>query len=303
MRIPFLSILAATWAVAGIAVGAEEGQVLDQLQGSWEVVKADPPSGISRFTFRGDTMAPESKDPRQLRRVFHIHLDPAARPATIDLLAGEEMILGIYEMNGDTLKLCLGEKGAKRPAPFAAAKGVVLVVLKRVHGPRVLTLEYALGLLPEASSISNADFRKLSAASGAPPDTIKSQSLSLVLLSSVPEGVEKNPQAKKDFRSLVKGTPTPGEIAAALSLSQQKGYVSVLQPEYITQASVEAGEDKAQGTVSFRCQDLYEGTVGYRAEKQESRWVITEFRLPHYGIRVVRNREGVWERGPIPPEK
>jgi RNA polymerase sigma-70 factor (ECF subfamily) len=60
-------------------------------------------------------------------------LDPAAKPKAIDLsLTNREDALGIYELDRDSLKLCLVEAtGAERPTEFAGKDKQVLIILKR----------------------------------------------------------------------------------------------------------------------------------------------------------------------------
>jgi uncharacterized protein (TIGR03067 family) len=64
-------------------------------------------------------------------------LDPKARPRAIDLivLEGKEMktLLGIYELDGDTLKICLSEQSKVRPTEFKPDKDTKtgVVILKR----------------------------------------------------------------------------------------------------------------------------------------------------------------------------
>jgi uncharacterized protein (TIGR03067 family) len=59
-------------------------------------------------------------------------LDPTAKPKGIDL---SSPALGIYELDGDTLKLCLSQGPSQaRPTEFKAdgKRGVLVITLKRV---------------------------------------------------------------------------------------------------------------------------------------------------------------------------
>ena len=65
-------------------------------------------------------------------------VDPSKKPHTIDITFtdGPEKgttSLGIFEVDGDTYKLCLSQKGPTRPTEFVAKPGTgfVLEVLKR----------------------------------------------------------------------------------------------------------------------------------------------------------------------------
>jgi uncharacterized protein (TIGR03067 family) len=62
-------------------------------------------------------------------------LDPSKKPAWIDLTPTREkqVIKGIYEQEGDSLKLCWTKEGKDRPTAFESKEGseTVLMVLKR----------------------------------------------------------------------------------------------------------------------------------------------------------------------------
>jgi uncharacterized protein (TIGR03067 family) len=65
-------------------------------------------------------------------------LDPSKKPAEIDLCPTEgtlkdKVFPSIYEVDGDTLKVCRTQPGQKRPKEFASKEGSddVLLVLKR----------------------------------------------------------------------------------------------------------------------------------------------------------------------------
>ena len=65
-------------------------------------------------------------------------LDPSKSPKTLDVTVAEgvnkgAVMLGIYEISGDTLKVCFDPDGKKRPTQFKSASGSqTLVVHKRV---------------------------------------------------------------------------------------------------------------------------------------------------------------------------
>ena|SRR5438445_6060027 len=55
-------------------------------------------------------------------------LDPSKSPKTIDVMMTEGLkkgavMLGIYEIDGDTLRVCFDEEGKKRPTEFKSAAG------------------------------------------------------------------------------------------------------------------------------------------------------------------------------------
>jgi uncharacterized protein (TIGR03067 family) len=115
-------------------------------QGAWDVVKLelfgrDVTAAVKEtnptMTFDGNKYAFEA-GPETEKGTFKI--DPKAKPATIDLMITEgrgkgKTQLGIYQLDGDTLKICMADEGAKdRPTKFASAKGeaeMVLFTLKR----------------------------------------------------------------------------------------------------------------------------------------------------------------------------
>ena len=111
---------------------------LAKLQGTWKVesalvggekIPAEQQAKMS-FTFKGAELIP-ADNPRDVAKV---KLDPSQKPAAIDLTEkNKKTSLGIYEIDGDTLKLCFNEPGKGRPKTFESAKGspTVSLVLKR----------------------------------------------------------------------------------------------------------------------------------------------------------------------------
>ena len=65
-------------------------------------------------------------------------LDPSKSPKTLDVTVTEGLnkgvvILGIYEISGDTLKVCFDPEGKKRPTQFkSASASQTFVVHKRL---------------------------------------------------------------------------------------------------------------------------------------------------------------------------
>jgi uncharacterized protein (TIGR03067 family) len=124
-----------------IAVPAEDKKDEDAIQGTW--------TAVSRQMVGKKTPEAELKEGNMLIKdgtmtVVHgkksekivYKLDPATKPKSIDLTnAGEKMTTAaIYELDGDTLKLCWSEKAPEqRPTKFASDEdsGQTVMVFKR----------------------------------------------------------------------------------------------------------------------------------------------------------------------------
>jgi uncharacterized protein (TIGR03067 family) len=103
---------------------------LDQLQGTWSMVSGSAdgqamPEEMRKQMKRvckGDETTTTMGGQIFLKAKFAI--DPAQKPKTIDyqMLEGftkGKKQLGIYEVDGDTLKICFTAPGAERPKDFA----------------------------------------------------------------------------------------------------------------------------------------------------------------------------------------
>jgi uncharacterized protein (TIGR03067 family) len=105
----------------------------EALQGEWEIVKAEsdgapPPPGLldgERFVFSRDKMT-------LMGTTGTYELDATKTPRQIDFNPGSKRQSGIYELDGDNLKLCVGQ-GDDRPSEFKAERGTdyALFILKR----------------------------------------------------------------------------------------------------------------------------------------------------------------------------
>jgi hypothetical protein len=175
---------------------------------------------------------------------------------------------------------------------------------KAIEQGMSLTEERVKELVSEAAGIPNDDWTKLASGTEAPsPNTLESQTLSLMLFSLralPPAGIESELRAianlKKDFQYLPEQTPKPAEIARALWISRTKGYASYIQPEYVTEVTVNVSGDTASGEVAFEKEELYRGRVRYVARWVKDDWRIEEFHLPNVGLSLQLSEAGVWKR-------
>lgn len=121
---------------------------LQKFQGSWTMeaqeldgVAAKPDQIKTRTLFCGADVFIIRKGTELLQLGVH-KLDPSKKPKTIDatvskgLYQGETM-LGIYEIEGDRLKVCFDIEGQKRPSEFKTAprEGRFLAIYKKVPAP------------------------------------------------------------------------------------------------------------------------------------------------------------------------
>lgn len=122
-RISFATVL---W-FAAVAVAADDAAALKPLQGMWKVTAAElggrPLGGdfmrTTKLTIQGDryTVMAESPDKGTLK------VDASQSPKTMDVIGGEgpnkgKTILAIYEIKGDTLRICYDLSGKSRPTEF-----------------------------------------------------------------------------------------------------------------------------------------------------------------------------------------
>jgi len=117
---------------------------LKKFQGTWtfESVEAGGKQ-LPASAFKGMTVTFEGhkytvKQGDEVIQVATQKLDPSESPKILDVTVTEGLnkgavILGIYEISGDTLKVCFDPEGKRRPTEFKSGSGSqTLVVHKRV---------------------------------------------------------------------------------------------------------------------------------------------------------------------------
>ena len=147
--------LAALFCAVGFAASGGTGILADdkadlekelkKFQGAWTIESSEtggqkiPADQLKEFivTFEGDKHTLKMGD-----KVFQVgtqKIDPSKSPRTIDVTMTEgpekgAVMLGIYEFDGDTLKVCFDPKGKMRPTEFKSPEGseIFLNVHKRI---------------------------------------------------------------------------------------------------------------------------------------------------------------------------
>ncbi len=141
-RLASLVVLAIVVGLVAAPIPKAKPKDEDKIVGVWQVDSADfgpgipaPPIDIKqmRLEFKaGGKMAMTMGD--MPGKEGEYKLDSAAKVKAIDMTASGRVSPGIYELDGDTLKICLAEgANAVRPTEMKPdAKGVAVVTLKRV---------------------------------------------------------------------------------------------------------------------------------------------------------------------------
>jgi uncharacterized protein (TIGR03067 family) len=151
MRIALVTLLCTFVLTASGGIGARVDDKADvekelkKFQGAWtfESVetggKEEPAAEFNGMTvtFEGGKYTVKKGD--EVIQVGTQKLDPSKSPKTIDVTVVEGLnkgavMLGIYEIRGDRLKVCFDPEGKKRPTEFKSAAGAqtFVAVHKRV---------------------------------------------------------------------------------------------------------------------------------------------------------------------------
>jgi uncharacterized protein (TIGR03067 family) len=114
---------------------------LAKLQGTWnrvsaevngKKVAAEELKGVT-LTVKGDGYTLKQGDQT---RTGTVKIDATKKPKQIDIISAEgpnkgKSLLGIYEVDGDTLRYCIAQPGKTRPTEFAGKEGQSLFVNQR----------------------------------------------------------------------------------------------------------------------------------------------------------------------------
>jgi uncharacterized protein (TIGR03067 family) len=151
MRVSLVTLFCAVGFAASSGPGALADEKADlekevkKFQGTWTIessetegkeVPADALKGLI-VIFEGAKHTVKKGD--EVIQVGTQKLDPSKSPKAIDVTMTEgpnkgKVMLGIYEFDGDTLKVCFDPQGKKRPTEFKSAAGSenIVNVHKRV---------------------------------------------------------------------------------------------------------------------------------------------------------------------------
>jgi RNA polymerase sigma factor (sigma-70 family) len=264
-------------------------------------------SGAAVATALGDHAAPAALSPMLLDTTIHAALGAAKSALATGAVAtlAEGVIATMFWNHVRTLAvraivgvaILAGIGTVSYPVISATVAKRQVVNARDIAEKRDAEAAEAIkALIPEAASLPAKEWRKLDEVFAPPPtpDQFKNQPLSLVLF-CVFSGPLKNEAARKEFRVL-------DDVIAAHSLrvtplkSEDKGYGTLLQPEFITDVTAMVQGNEATGVVSFRADKVYEGRVEYTARRTKAGgWRVEEFRMPAHKFRVTLQEDGNWK--------
>ena len=122
------------WSGAPADEKADLEKEVRKFQGTWTFESSEtggkqlPAGELKGFilTFEGEKHTVKKGD--EVIQVGTQKLDPSKSPKALDVAVAEGLnkgavMLGIYEISGDTLKVCFDPEGKKRPTEFKSAPG------------------------------------------------------------------------------------------------------------------------------------------------------------------------------------
>jgi|SRR5579884_4253037 len=137
-RLFALSLCGLLLCVAAVSKARQPEKEAEALKGAWTVTKAEEngkaQDDLSKavFTFKDNKLSLKLQNEKDTVELTY-KLDPAKKSIDIQPADTKEPAQGIYEVKGDTLKLCVADPDKKkRPADFKSGeKGIVYIELTR----------------------------------------------------------------------------------------------------------------------------------------------------------------------------
>ena len=145
MRLCWLVVVSALGLMvsAGVAQDKAGATDKDKIQGTWMIVsgeKGGKPLPLDKLkdikiVFAGDKITFNNQG-KTSEHAFKLY--PAKKPKEMDVDFDGKTGTGIYELDGNTLKVAHGELGDPRPKEFASKEGsnVTFMVMKREKSPK-----------------------------------------------------------------------------------------------------------------------------------------------------------------------
>ena len=134
-----MNMLAVLMTAALLGGGDPAKADLDKLQGTWQMVSMETEGhDVEAEDFKNFTAVYEQnhvtlRDGDRVRRRGIVTLDPSRKPKAIntwdqDGPYDDQTVPGIYELDGDTLKVCFARPGQERPKEFTTKSGTAFLV-------------------------------------------------------------------------------------------------------------------------------------------------------------------------------
>jgi len=125
--------------------GADSGEdVLKKIQGTWKFISQEmdgkpmPKEDLAKqtITFAGDKWTVR-RDGKVIQAGTH-HFDPTKKPGQVDAVVTEgenkgSTMLGVFEMKGESFRVCFDLKGKNRPTDFNSEAGRMTAVVERLR--------------------------------------------------------------------------------------------------------------------------------------------------------------------------
>jgi uncharacterized protein (TIGR03067 family) len=137
-----LAVLVVLLVLGGRVTAADKET--DKFEGTWSFIsgekdgKAEAAADLKdmKITFAGDKFTVKKGD--QVIQAGTQKLDATKKPATVDATVTEgegkgTTMLGIYEIEGDTMKFCFDPSGKNRPTDFKGGTGLMTGTIKKVE--------------------------------------------------------------------------------------------------------------------------------------------------------------------------